>query len=167
MEGLIDDMSTGKDTRIDLNVGLDWGMDYGDDTDGVRDSDDMEDNVDTSDSDSEDDNNTNIGDDDKENISYEHLHSFKTHPHSSYAPLHKDAANPAKAPPSSSMYDWTLLDKVGNEKPYAKWDSDDVVGYEFETLVEAGKFYSTYGCAMGFSVRKNTHTYSKYGVKNM
>ncbi|CAL1406216.1 unnamed protein product [Linum trigynum] len=142
-------------------------MDYGDDTGGVRDSDDMEDNVDTTDSDSEDDNNTNFGDDDKENISDEHLHSFETQPHSSDAPLHKDAANPAMAPPYSSMYDWTLLDKVGNGKPYSKWESDDVVGYEFETLVEAAKFYSTYGCAMGFSVRKNTHTYSKYGVKNM
>ncbi|CAL1407214.1 unnamed protein product [Linum trigynum] len=159
MEGLVDDMRTGKDTGIDLNVGLDWGMDYGDDIGGVRDSDDMEDNVDTSDTDSEDDNNTNIGDYDKENISDEHLHSFETQPHSSDAPLHKDAANPAKAPPSSSMYDWTLLDKVGNGKPYAKWESDDVVGYEFETLVEAGKFYSTYGCAMGFSVRMNTNTF--------
>ncbi|CAL1406257.1 unnamed protein product [Linum trigynum] len=93
MEGLMDDMSTGKDTGIDLNVGLDCGMDYGDDTSGVRDSDDMEDNVDTSDSDSEDDNNTNIGDDDKENISDEHLHSFETQPHNLYAPLHKDAAS--------------------------------------------------------------------------
>ncbi|CAL1401026.1 unnamed protein product [Linum trigynum] len=133
-------------------------MDYRDDTGGVRDSDVMDDNVDTSYSDSEDDNNTNIGDDDKENISDENLHSFKTHPHSSDAPLHKDAPNPAKAPPSSSMYDWTLLDKVGNGKPYAKWESDDVVGYEFETLVEADKFYSTYGSAMGFSVyRTLTH----------
>ncbi|CAL1395203.1 unnamed protein product [Linum trigynum] len=121
----------------------------------------MEDNVDTSNSDSEDDNNTNIGDDDKENILDEHLHNFETHPHSSDTPLYKDAANPAKAPPSSSMYDSTLLDKVGNGKPYAKWESDDVVGYEFETLLEADKFYSTYVCDMGFSVRKNTHTYSK------
>ncbi|CAL1394684.1 unnamed protein product [Linum trigynum] len=120
MEGLMDDMSTGKYTGIDLNVGLDWGMDYGDYTGGVRDSDDIEDNVKTNNSDYEDDNNSNIGDDDKENISNEHLHNIETQPHNSDAPLHKDAANPAKAPPSSSMYDWKLLDKVGNGKPFAK-----------------------------------------------
>ena len=66
----------------------------------------------------------------------------------------------------NGKYDWSSL-SIGISKRIEEWCTDDLMGFKFDSVEDAEKFYNTYSSAMGFSVRKDDIRYYKNGTVSM